>query len=218
MYDKIYVLVPTYDPSLKFYKVLDNLKDAGFNNVLIVDDGSEDKAIFKNLKDYKIIKHDKNQGKGRALKTGFDYLSSLDILGVITVDDDLQQDISDIKKVADKFLEDNNVVLGCRTFDKKVPLKRRLSNKFINSLFNLKCKVNISDTQTGLRCFPKKLLKEITNISGDGFEYEMNVLKTLALKDIPISEVSIKTIYSDEISHYKDISDSYKIVKMLLKK
>ena len=124
MYDDIFVLIPTYNPSLKLYSVIDNLKEAGFNNIVIVDDGSEDKAVFKRLKNYKVLVHDKNMGKGEALKTGFKYITSTDCLGVITVDDDLQQDISDIKKVADKFLESKKVVLGIRTFDKKTPFER----------------------------------------------------------------------------------------------
>ena len=79
MYDNIFVLIPTFEPSLKLYKVLDNLKDAGFKNVVIVDDGSYDKAIFKRIKDYKILRHDKNLGKGEALRTGFKYIFSFNL-------------------------------------------------------------------------------------------------------------------------------------------
>lgn len=128
MYDNIYVLIPTYDPSLKLYSVIDSLKEAGFNNIVIVDDGSDDKAVFKRLNDYKVLSHDKNLGKGEALKTGFKYIASRDCLGVVTVDDDLQHDISDIKKVADKFLESKKVVLGARLFDKNTPFKRKVAN------------------------------------------------------------------------------------------
>ena len=218
MYDNIFVLIPTFEPSLKLYKVLDNLKDAGFKNVVIVDDGSYDKAIFKRIKDYKILRHDKNLGKGEALKTGFKYISSLECLGIITVDDDLQQDILDIKAVADKFLENKNVVLGVRTFDKTVPFKRRLANKCAAFIFNMKYKTKISDTQTGLRCFPKKILNDLCEVSGSGFEYEINVLKYLAVNNIQVDFVPIKTIYNDEVSRYKDLKDSYKIIKAILEK
>lgn len=219
MYDNIFVLIPTFEPSLKLYKVLDNLKDAGFKNVVIVDDGSYDKAIFKRIKDYKILRHDKNLGKGEALKTGFKYISSLGCLGVITVDDDLQQDILDIKAVADKFLENKkNVVLGVRTFDKTVPFKRRLANKCAAFIFRAKYKIKINDTQTGLRCFPQKMLADLCEVSGSGFEYEINVLKYLAVNNIQIDFVPIKTIYNDEVSRYKDLKDSYKIMKSILEK
>ncbi len=218
MYDNIFVLIPTFEPSLKLYKVLDNLKDAGFKNVVIVDDGSYDKAIFKRIKDYKILRHDKNLGKGEALKTGFKYISSLGCLGVITVDDDLQQDILDIKAVADKFLENKNVVLGVRTFDKTVPFKRRLANKCAAFIFRAKYKIKINDTQTGLRCFPQKMLVDLCKVSGSGFEYEINVLKYLAVNNIQIDFVPIKTIYNDEVSRYKDLKDSYKIMKSILEK
>ena len=192
MYDNIFVLIPTFEPSLKLYKVLDNLKDAGFKNVVIVDDGR--------------------------LKTGFKYIFSLNCDGVITVDDDLQQDISDIKAVADKFLESRNVVLGVRTFDKTVPFKRRLANKSVAFIFNMKYKTKISDTQTGLRCFPKKILNDLCEVSGSGFEYEINVLKYLAANNIQVDFVPIKTIYNDEVSRYKDLKDSYKIIKAILEK
>lgn len=218
MYDKLFILIPTFEPSLKLYKVLDNLKDAGFKNVVMVDDGSYDKAIFKQLRDYKILRHDKNLGKGEALKTGFKYISSKDFLGVITVDDDMQQDISDIKAVADKFLESKNVVLGVRTFDKSVPFKRRFANKSVAFIFNMKYGTKISDTQTGLRCFPKNILDNLCKVSGSRFEYEINVLKYLAVNNIPIDFVPIKTIYNDEVSRYNDLKDSYKIVKAIFKK
>lgn len=218
MYDDIYVLIPTYNPSLKFFSVIDNLKDAGFNNIVIVDDGSDDKAVFKRLKDYKVIAHEKNLGKGEALKTGFKYIASTDCLGVVTVDDDLQHDISDIIKVVDKFLENKKVVLGARNFDKSVPFKRKLANKLSSFIFNLKYKTKIKDTQTGLRCFPKEILNNLCLVHGSGFEYEINVLKYLAINNIDIDRVDIKAIYADEISHYKSFMDSYMILKSILKK
>lgn len=218
MYNDIFVLIPTYNPSLKLYSVIDNLKEAGFNNIVIVDDGSDDKAVFKRLKDYKVLTHEKNLGKGEALKTGFKYIASINCLGVITVDDDLQQDIIDIKKVADKFLETKKVILGIRSFDKNVPFKRKVANRLSSFIFNLKYKSNIKDTQTGLRCLPKEILNDLCLITGKRFEYEINVLKYLALNKVDMEFVVIKTIYADEISHYKSFKDSYMIIKAILKK
>lgn len=218
MYDNIYVLIPTYDPSLKFFSVIDSLKEAGFNNIVIVDDGSDDKAVFKRLNDYKVLSHDKNLGKGEALKTGFKYIASRDCLGVVTVDDDLQHDISDIKKVVDKFLESKKVVLGVRLFDKNTPFKRKVANKISSFIFNLKYKTNIKDTQTGLRCFPKEILNDLCLVKGSRFEYEINVLKYLTLNNIDIDSVTIKTLYADETSHYKSFKDSYIILKSIFKK
>ncbi len=218
MYDDIFVLIPTYNPSMKLYSVIDNLKTAGFNNIVIVDDGSDNKAVFKRPKNYKLLVHDKNMGKGEALKTGFKCIASMDCLGVITVDDDLQQDILDIKKVADKFLETKKIVLGIRLFDRKTPFERKFANKLSSFIFNLKYKTDIKDTQTGLRCFPKELLNDLCLVVGSRFEYEINVLKYLALNNIDMNYVTIKTIYSDEVSHYKSFKDSYMILKAILKK
>lgn len=82
----------------------------------------------------------------------------------------------------------------------------------------MKYGTNIKDTQTGLRCFPKEILNDLCLVKGIRFEYEINVLKYLALNNIDIDSVTIKTLYADETSHYKIFKDSYIILKSILKK
>ena len=62
------------------------------------------------------------------------------------------------------------------------------------------------------------MLADLCKVSGSGFEYEINVLKYLAVNNIQIDFVSIKTIYNNEVSRYKDLKDSYKIMKSILEK
>lgn len=216
-YDRIVILIPTFNPTDKLIYVLRLLKNSGFNNIVIVDDGSDaDNKILKQMGDYKILKHEFNKGKGSALKTGFNYISNLDIDGVITIDDDLQQDIIDIKKIADCFLKEKGIYLGIRDF-KNAPFIRRLANRLASKIFEFIYKKDIYDTQTGLRCFPSDMVYNLTQIKGDRFEYEMNELKYLVANNYDVKQIPIKTIYNDNRSHFQALKDSYKILMVLFK-
>lgn len=216
-YDKIAILIPSFNPSEKLIKVVNLLHKSSFKNIFVVDDGSFKKNIFSKLDVSEIIINDKNMGKGFSLKKGFKYLKNLNYLGVITIDDDLQQDISDVVKIADLFLESNEVYFGVRNF-KGAPILRKCANKISSFFFKCIYKVYVIDTQTGLRCFPCALLNDLINVKGNRFEYELNVLKYLVNNKIDISEVPIKTIYNDSVSHFKSIKDSYKILKVMFDK
>lgn len=219
-YNDIIVLIPAFNPSKKIKGTVRILKENGFNNIIVINDGSTNKDNFDTLECSKLISYDKNKGKGGALKTGFKYIENLNFKGVITVDDDLQHSISDIKNMCNLFLENPGVYLGCRAFGKNTPLKRKFANKLTAKLFYMLYHTKITDTQSGLRIFPKKLLNELINIKGSGFEYETNVLKYLAINKIKVHQIPIETIYFEgpNESRYRPIKDSIRIMKVLFRK
>ncbi|MBR3897691.1 MAG: glycosyltransferase family 2 protein [Bacilli bacterium] len=216
-YSRIAILIPTYNPTEKLKKVVNLLRKEHFNNIIVVNDGSVNDRILYDIKVSKILGYGFNRGKGYALKTGFEYIQRLDVDGVITLDDDLQHDILDVKKIADLFLENSSVYFGIRIFD-KAPIVRREANRLTSKMFKKIYNYDISDTQTGLRCFPKSILPKLIQIKGDKFDYELNQLKYLVLNNYDIKKVIIKTIYNDNKSHYSGIVDSYRIMKVLLNK
>ena len=217
MFDDISILIPTYNPHDSLLKEIDLLKKNGFSNIFLVDDGSVDKSIFSKVNVSEIITYESNKGKGYALKTGFKYINDLNFNGVITVDDDLQQDISDIVKIAKAFKNKNGVYIGERNFN-GAPVLRKLGNNFSSFLFKKIYGVCVNDTQTGLRCFPKDLFLPLCEVGGNRFEYEMNVLKFLVKENIPINRVDIKTIYNDNGSHYNIFRDSFNIFMNIINK
>lgn len=75
------------------------------------------------------------------------------------------------------------------------------------------------DTQTGLRAFDGHLLSKLLSISGNRYEYEMNVLLEFARQKIPMQEVQIETIYFDNnsYSHFDTVKDSYRVYKEIFK-
>ena len=220
MNNKIIIIIPAYNPTSELIKIVKKLKKEGKKEIIIVNDGSNyrSSSIFEKLENCIIINNDENLGKGIALKNAFKYIlgNEKNLLGVVTVDADGQHSIKDIIKVC-KCLENNrdNVILGCRNFNQKnIPICNKIGNKVINYIYKKKLKANIKDTQTGLRGIPFKYIKEFSNICGNRYEYEINVLKYIIRNSIKFKEVEIETIYKyNNKSYYRKIRDSIKILK-----
>jgi len=223
----ITIVFPSLNPDGKLINTLDGIMKKGFHNIVVVDDGSdtEHKAPFEYAKEKgcTVLVHEVNKGKGRALKTAFEYcLTCPDCIGVITVDGDGQHGADDIYNCGKEMLYYNNqrVILGCRDFsEKNVPFKSRYGNNITRIAFRTLCGIKISDTQTGLRAIPAQFLEAMTEYKGERFEYETNMLLEMKTQGIPFSEVKIETIYLEDnaSSHFHPWRDSFKIYKIIFK-
>ena len=225
---KILILIPALNPEPELETYVEKLKKENFENILIIDDGSERKyqKTFQHLEENgcHILRHEKNQGKGKAIKNGLKFLLNLDdssdYVGVVTVDCDGQHLVKDIINVA-KTMEKktNSLVLGSRDFTKdNVPHKSSFGNKMTSKIFKILYGVTITDTQTGLRGIPLSLAQELSTLAGDRYEYETNMLIDCIVKKINIEEVPIETIYIDNNSgtHFRPIRDSVLIYGRIL--
>jgi len=221
---KIACLIPAYKPSEKFLEFIEKIAGFGYQKIIVVDDGGgeEFKSIFKRAEEKGciVLTHEKNIGKGKALKTGFEYYQKnfKDGIGIITADADGQHSLKDIEHVAKK-LNDNpdSLILGCRVFKEGVPFKSKFGNKITRAIYYLVSGVKISDTQTGLRGIPYSSLDKMLLVHGDRFEYEMSMLMEIKAMGISVEEVEIETIYLDDnsSSHFKAFKDSFLIYKMI---
>lgn len=224
--DNLVLIVPTLEPNTAFIKVVCNYKKH-FNKIIVVDDGSgeEYRNIFKEISDMGIVvlTHALNYGKGRALKTAFNYVLNnyKDVVGVITVDSDGQHLVKDALKCSDALINsENKLVLGSRNFDEdNVPLKSRIGNKLTRSLFKILCGISISDTQTGLRAIAINDIKTFLYTKGERFEYETNMLLDAKKYNIKFEEVPIETVYLNENkgTHFNPLRDSVEIYKVFIK-
>lgn len=226
-FDQIYILIPSLNPEESLIKYVDDLKNHGFNRIMIVDDGSKDETqfIFSKLEEagYTVLHHEVNKGKGAALKTGFQYVldNAEDIKGIITVDSDGQHLSEDTKKVAETLLNNpNTFILGCRDFDaENVPPKSKAGNKITSRMFKLLYQKTVSDTQTGLRAIPMTIVPDLIKLRGQRFEYETAMLIDVMDSDTPIIEVPIETVYidSNRETHFNPFWDSIKIYLVIFK-
>lgn len=223
----IVIMIPAYEPNDKLRVVVRELKEAGYPHIIIVDDGSSNRCIplFNELaKDCTVLRNTINRGKGYSLKKAIQY--SLDHFPmmqlVVTVDADGQHQISDINVICNcHWRQPKAVILGVRDFTlPHIPMLRRMGNQLTSYLFQRRYHYLITDTQTGLRLFPRAILKDLVRISGDGYEYELAVLIWLVQQMIPICEQKIDTIYFEDQgdSHFKMIRDSFRIYRVLFGK
>ena len=228
---KINILIPVYQPNENFISLIlgiINIKwDTTIFNVIIVNDGSDIvcHSIFDKLYHIKhctIIHHAVNLGKGRAIKTGLNYIlyKNPDIHSVITVDADGQHLVKDITKIIEQVkLHPKKLVIGYRKFNKKTPLRNKIGNLFTIGIFRIVSGIKIFDTQTGLRGIPRDFIPICVNLSGERYEYETNMLLATTQNQISITQVKIHTIYinNNESSHFQSIRDSFLIYFILLR-
>lgn len=85
-------------------------------------------------------------------------------------------------------------------------------------MFRLFFGMKISDTQTGLRAFPRSVMAEIAQAKGERYEFETQMLFLMSQRKIPFDEVPIETVYLEEnrSSHFRVVRDSVRIYSLIL--
>ena len=212
------ILIPAYNPDEKLLALLPRLKER-FEHIVLVNDGSTTgKDVFEKAAPLvdAILVHEKNRGKGAALKTGFAYIG--DAADVITADADGQHTPEDIAKVAEGLkTHRDGLVLGVRSFSGKVPLRSRFGNWWTRWFFFLMTGLMIRDTQTGLRGIPAALVPRVAKIPGERYEYEMAMLADAKHHPSRPLQIPIETVYLDEnaTSHFNPVLDAIRIYRSL---
>lgn len=212
---KVSIIIPVLNPTSRLITLTNELIKNKFDDIIVVDDGSNNdyKSIYKKLnKNIRIKYHKINLGKGSAIKTG---IKNVKTDAYITVDADLQHSVNDIIKIRNE-LRNNDVVIGQRNFKlKSVPFKSKFGNKFSSIMYFLKTHKKCSDTQSGLRGINIKYKNEMLNIKGSRYDYEMNQLFYFAKNNIDIKYIDMETIYEkgNPTSHFNALRDSFLVHK-----
>lgn len=223
----ITVIIPALNPDGRLVDLVARLGGYGLP-VIVVNDGSKYEcegvfAALRGLGGCRVLNHERNRGKGAALKTGMAYLreNAPDCPGCVTADADMQHRPEDIYAVARALVRHpDSLVLGSRDFSGgSVPFRSRWGNRITAAVFRLSTGLRCEDTQTGLRGIPARFVEECLEIRGQRFEYEMNMLIQAAQRKIPILSVPIATVYEGDghSSHFDTLRDSARIYGQLLK-
>lgn len=221
-YFEIPVIIPAYEPDERLIALLQNLREAGIMHIVVVDDGSGSRyhSLFEQaaaIGGCNVLTHAVNLGKGRALKTAFNFCLQQypDLPGCVTADSDGQHTPKDILACMKKLWDNPDaLILGCRNFDAKdVPARSSFGNKCTRKVLSYLIGISVSDTQTGLRAVPVSFMEVLMNVKGERFEFETNMLIETKNRSIPILEVPVETIYIEEnkTSHFNPIKDSLRI-------
>lgn len=227
----ISIIIPAYEESERvgssIQKILAYIKRENLNaELIVIDDGSKDStaeiakkhcAEFPELQ-AKVIRYDKNRGKGFAVKTGL-----LEAQGEIALfsDADLSTPIEELPKLI-KPIQDNeyDVTFGSRALDRKLigkrqPWRREQGGKVFNLVVRTITGLPFWDTQCGFKAFnmPKfRPLLEVMQIDRFGFDVEFLYvahLHGLRLKEVPVrwnDDIRTKvSVFRDSLRMFNEV-------------
>ena len=164
--------------------------------VVVVDDGSSDRSrdILATLSDPRVtvVLHERNRGKGAALRTGF---SRATADYVVVQDADLEYDPSEYGVLLEPLLDDRaDVVFGSRFLSGRphrvLYFWHSMGNRFLTLLSNMFTDLNLTDMETCYKCFRRSVIQNI-DIEEDRFGFEPEITAKLARGKYRIYEVGI---------------------------
>ena len=214
---KIAAVIPAYQEKKHIGDVVRRTRDK-IDNVLVVDDGSNDKTAERAREaGAEVIVHPQNRGKGEAIKTGLRHFLNRQFDWVFILDADGQHRPEEI----DRFLAaavsaaEPKLILGNRMNDvSSMPLARRAVNRYMSKKISRVCRQDIPDTQCGFRMLHRQLIPDLLE-GADRFEYESEMLIIASRKGFRIDSVSISTVYSDEVSSIHPVRDTLRFFKLM---
>lgn len=190
------VVIPAYNEIATISEILDRvLKNPVNKEVIVVDDGSSDGTADK-VKEYeqdnvRLIQHELNQGKGAALRTGFDAAEG-DI--VLIQDADLEYDPENYETLLEPFRKNRaDVVYGSRFLGgphRVLYFWHFVANKLLTFWSNAVSNINLSDMETGYKVFRREVIEDI-ELKEKSFGVEPELTQKLARRNWRIFEVPI---------------------------
>ncbi|MBM2820496.1 MAG: glycosyl transferase family 2 [Candidatus Berkelbacteria bacterium] len=200
---KVAIIIPAYNEEKTLGEVLESIPKRfpkiSKTEIIVISDGSRDETASIALKSgATLIEHDLNRGLGGALGTGFEYARRNNFDAVLTFDADGQHNSEDIWPVLRPIIHGRaDVVIGSRLKNPKgMPWFRIVGIWGLNIITALFYWVWSTDSQSGLRAFSKKAIKNI-DIHSNKMEVSSEFFFEIGRKELKLVEVPIKSIYTD---------------------
>ena len=191
------------------------------DTVLVIDDGSTDAtSAIAALAGAEVIRHDRNQGKGKALKDAFLRAKEMDADILVCLDGDGQHNPDEMPGLFEPILKDQaDMVIGSRFLDVKseIPAYRHVGQGFLNFLTNKVSHSDVTDSQSGFRAFSKKAIHSLTLDEG-GIGVESFMQRAAYDLNLRVTEVPITCRYDIEhTSKMGPVQHGFTVVNTLLK-
>lgn len=221
---KLSVIIPVYNEVESILTILKRVQDTKLaSEIILVDDGSKDGTRdvlnrLKNKKGLNIILHEKNQGKGAAVRTGMAAAKG-DVL--LIQDADLEYDPRDYPEILRPIQEGiADVVYGSRFLGKahRVTMFWHLmANKLLTLMTNILYDTILTDMETGYKVFRKEVIQGMV-IRANSFNFEPEFTAKILKRKYRIFEVPI-TFNPRDYSQGKKIKlhDAFEAVWALIK-
>ena len=225
---KITVVIPCYNEEKGLGKVIKDipkkkLKELGYNvEVLVVDNNSDDNTHMVAVNNGTKVIFEGKQGKGHAMKTGFNNVSK-DTDYVVMLDGDDTYKAYEIPRMIEP-LESGfcDVIIGSRLEGKvlgdSMSVSHRLANWFFTFMTRHFYGANVTDTCTGYFAWKREVIDKLNgHIKSPGFAIESEMITKMAKLGYKIYSVPITYDKREGDSKLSPISDGLKITSMLIK-
>lgn len=185
-------------------------------HVLVVDDGSTDMDLpaFCRENGVECLRHERNMGKGAALRTAMDELSRRGVDYMIALDGDGQHYPEDIPLFFPLMEEEGALIVGCRDFnDPNVPESSRVGRRISNFWMKLETGVDVQDCQSGFRAYPVPYTVQLKCLTSR-YNYETEILTRSAWANLPIRNLPVRSFYQpkgERVSHFDPFRDNLRI-------
>ena len=196
---KLSVVVPVFNERNTVVEVLRRMRaielpDGVEREIIVVDDGSADgtRDVLRQLGDstVRIVMHDRNRGKGAAVRTGFEHATGEYVL---IQDADLEYDPEDWPKLLNPVLRGKaRVVYGSRFTGERrnMLLLHWIGNRFLSMVTNVLYNTTLSDMETCYKLVERDLVSSL-NLSSDKFDIEPEITAKILKRGVRIYEVPI---------------------------
>ena len=194
-----WIVIPAFNASHTIVGVVRGLRDSGYHNIVVVDDGSRDATYETALSTgVDVIKHVVNRGQGASLQTGIHYALKKNPSVIVTFDADGQHDPADISALMQPVLSGEvDIALGSRFLKPShVPLFRKIALKcgiIIVYLFN---GLLLTDAHNGIRCLSNDCAKNL-EITSDRMEHASEIIEIIKKKGWRYKEIPVTVHYSN---------------------
>ena len=161
---KTYALIPAYNEEKTIEKVVKKVKKMNLTPIVVDDFSSDNTYELAKRAGAIVLKHEKNKGKGEAIKTGLEFLKKNDFDHVVLIDADMQYSPEEAIKLLTPLKEGKaDFVVGYRNW-KNIPFRHKLGNFVWRNSFNILFGTKFKDTNCGFMALNKKAVKKIKNI------------------------------------------------------
>jgi len=187
--------------------------------VLVVDDGSTDATALRSREaGAVVVSHDRNLGKGCAVRTGLAHALQGPYSHVLFLDADLQHDPAEIPKLIE--LAEHGVgdfVLGEREFTREaMPAARFHSNRIGSRILSRFIGAEVTDSQSGFRLIRSELLRRVA-LTGRGYEIETEMLIKLVRAGATLERVKVQRLqYEGARSKIRPFRDTFRTCMLAL--
>ncbi len=211
---EILVLIPAYNEATRLAPVV--IGALSQLPVLVVDDGSTDNtAAVADSAGAAVLPQIPNQGKGAALRAGFQWALDKGYGAVLTLDADGQHDPAEIPNFLQAYRADQaDLIIGSRDFD-QMPWVRRLANSLGRGAFSWALGQYVPDNQSGYRLISRRLMEAMLASGEQGFEFEVEMIVVCMQQGFKLDWVPIRTIYAGESSHINPLQHTINFLRVV---